>query len=715
MKDAGSGDSSGERAEEILRRLCLLGVPALAFLMSFHTLSGVDIFWHLKAGEIICQTHEVPKQDLFSFTRAGAEWIDAQWLFQVVVYALHQSLGYPGMVLFSAFLAALTWALILGIGYQPKRYILVTLLGLVSLVAASSRLKLRPESFSFFFIALEIYLIHQHQRGKKIALYFVPLLVWLWVNSEGLWPLGLFILLAFLIEEIFFLPGLNMQRYFKRAFPPAPAGAAARLGICFILSALFSFANPYGLKGVLFPWRLFREISFPGSFFAGYIGEFQNPFLYLPWLDLSAYIILILFSSVVLSMALRIRRVSPASILLWASFLYLSVISLRNVALFAVVAASVIGIAPAEGMNEGIFHSTRVRNFFSRARPYGAAGILVILVWLGVDITTSRFFLRNKSYVRFGPGALETEFPVRASEFLKSISLHPDRLGEVKIFNDLDSAGYLIWSGYPEWKVYADPRLELYGENFFERYAYLFMNRQAFEIEDQRYDFDAVVLSPVTRHKLFARNLYLDRRWALVYLDGLNLIFLKDKPLFSAAIQNHGMDLQNGLISPVPQEPGTAWLARERYGRGSMLLILDQPELALMELEEAARLDPRDHNIKFYLGWTLKTLRRYHEAREYLEKVAKKHPEFTANRIQLAELYALLRETELAIHEFQQILKKNPEKMHACIDLAKVYEKVSPDQAWAQWQICREIWRKNPERFSSEGVEIYHALKRVEE
>jgi tetratricopeptide (TPR) repeat protein len=722
MKDRNVGSAFfGERGGKVLRSLCLIGVVALAFLMSFHTLTGVDIFWHLKAGEIIWQTHEVPKQDLFSFTKAGAEWIDAQWLFQVVVYALHQSLGYPGMILFSACLAALTWALILGIGYQPKRYLLTTLIGIISLLAALSRLKLRPESFSFLFMALEIYLIHQHQRGKKFALYIVPVLIWLWAGSEGLWPLGLFILSAFLIEEIFFLPRLNMQKYFKRMFPPAPAGAASRLGICFILSALLTLANPYGLNGVLFPWRLFKEISFPESFLGGYIGEFQNPFLYLRWLDLSAYIILILFSAVVLGLALRQRRVSPAALLLWAGFLYLSAISLRNVALFAIVMAAVIGMALAsegsrgESINEEFFPSPRIRASFLQAQPFFAIGLLIIFFWLGLDITTSRFFIRNQSYVRFGVGALETEFPVRASEFLKSISFPPDPLGKAKIFNDLKSAGYLIWSGHPEWRVYTDPRLEVYGENFFERYSYLFMNYRAFEREDQKYDFDAVVLSPLTRHKLFVRELYLDKKWALVYLDGLNVIFLKDKPSLSAAIQNHGIDIQNGLESDVPQELGRAWLARERLGRGSILLVLDQPEWALRELEEAARLDPRDINISFYLGWALRTLRRYHEARPYLERVAKKRPEFLPNRIELAEVYALVGETDRAIQEFQQILKRDPEQMHACIDLAKVYEKVRKHQAYAQWQICWEISLKNPERFPSEAVEIYHALKRLEE
>jgi tetratricopeptide (TPR) repeat protein len=704
-------------AHRYLRGFCLATPVALAFLLSFHTLTGVDIFWHLKAGEIILDTHHVPQKDPFSFTRASKEWIDAQWIFQVIVYGLYRTSGYAGMIVFSALLASLTWLLILAVSYHPKKYLFATTLGLISIIATSSRLKLRPEALTFLFMAFEMFLILQHQQGKKFYLYLVPPLLLLWVNSEGLWPIGFLILLAFLVEEVLFLPSLKMHKYLKRVFSREDGkdkAAAIRLGICFGVSLLLSLANPYGTKGLTFPWRLFRQISFPGSFIGRFIGEFQNPFQHLPWLDLAAYIALIAASAFIFAMLASRRRLSPAAIILWMVFLFLSAVSLRNVALFAIMAAALSGSAFAKNNFADILPLKGLQKISSRARNPLAAALIVIMIPLAADIISSRFYIRNQSYVRFGTGALETEFPIRATRFLKDIGFNRVSQKPAKIFNDLNSAGYLIFTGYPEWKIFTDPRLEVYGEEFFQNYSSMFLDYRVFEREDAFRDFDAVILSPLFKNKLFVRQIYLDSRWALVYMDGLNVVFLKGKPCFSALIQKHGVELNQGLESPLPKDACGPWLARERYGRGSMLLILGEHELAIKELEKAINLDPEDPNINFYTGWALKKLRRYKEARPYLEKTAEKHPEFIPNRIQLAEIYALLGDTDLAIYEFQNILSQDPLEINACIDLAKVYEKVSPEKAESQWQRCMRIYQKNPDRFAQFKSEISDALISLE-
>ena len=82
--------------------LCLAAIIALVFFLNFHTLTDSDIFWHLKTGEIIFATHHVPDKDVYSFTMAGKEWIDAQWLFQLIVFLLYRLSGYAGMIVFAA-------------------------------------------------------------------------------------------------------------------------------------------------------------------------------------------------------------------------------------------------------------------------------------------------------------------------------------------------------------------------------------------------------------------------------------------------------------------------------------------------------------------------------------------------------------------------------------------------------------------------------------
>jgi len=388
--------------------------------MSFHTLTDTDIFWHLKTGEIIWQTHRVPHQDLYSFTRSGEEWIDAQWLFQVAIYFFYRIGGYTSMVLFGSALTAITWFLILLSGYERKRYFRSCLLVSICLFVASLRLKLRPEIFSFFFLTLELVLINLYQQGKKWALYPIPVLFLLWVNSHGLWPMGLFILTAVLVEQVLSLPGVGLQKFFKLSPIPAGNKAIMELTICLVVSALAVLVNPYGWKGIVFPLRLLWEISSPDKF-----------------------------------------------------------------------------------------------------------------------------------------------------------------------FTDIHNSGYLIWAGYPGWRVYVDPRMELYGDDFIKHYSSLFDNWGAFLEEDRKYDFDLVFVSAYRMSSGFIQRLARSADWALIYVDGKNVVFLKNKSSFSELIQNYRMSIGDKLTTPLPEKLDGLWMLKERYNRGIHLLWLNYKKAAVYEFEEA--------------------------------------------------------------------------------------------------------------------------------
>ena len=39
-----------------------------------------DMWWHLKTGELIWNSHTIPRTDPFSFSAAGYRWIAQEWL-----------------------------------------------------------------------------------------------------------------------------------------------------------------------------------------------------------------------------------------------------------------------------------------------------------------------------------------------------------------------------------------------------------------------------------------------------------------------------------------------------------------------------------------------------------------------------------------------------------------------------------------------------------
>src|SRR4029453_14827811 len=80
--------------------LLLLLILSAVVISSFFKIADLDFWWHLKTGEIILQQKAFPHQDIYSFTAFGREYIDHEWLFQVLQSLVYDSLGSLGIILF---------------------------------------------------------------------------------------------------------------------------------------------------------------------------------------------------------------------------------------------------------------------------------------------------------------------------------------------------------------------------------------------------------------------------------------------------------------------------------------------------------------------------------------------------------------------------------------------------------------------------------------
>jgi len=126
-----------------------LGVAQLATGMLFVIIgmraalvpSQNDTFWHLRAGEEIWRTHQVPHFDTYSFTSGGWPWRDHEWLWQPLSYFFYRLGGMPLMTLFGgAFVvAAVVFAYRLMIGRTgTKCLLMIAWLPLLLLAALAS-------------------------------------------------------------------------------------------------------------------------------------------------------------------------------------------------------------------------------------------------------------------------------------------------------------------------------------------------------------------------------------------------------------------------------------------------------------------------------------------------------------------------------------------------------------------------------------------------
>ena len=77
-------------------KLLFASVFAIVFVSAFFRIADLDFWWHLKTGQIILETATVPDHEIYSFTANGREYIDHEWLFQVILYLLYSAAGPSG-------------------------------------------------------------------------------------------------------------------------------------------------------------------------------------------------------------------------------------------------------------------------------------------------------------------------------------------------------------------------------------------------------------------------------------------------------------------------------------------------------------------------------------------------------------------------------------------------------------------------------------------
>ena len=57
-----------------------------------------DIWWHLQNAQQMVTTHSLTRIDHYSFTAAGSQWIDHEWLSELAYYGAFLALGLRGIL-----------------------------------------------------------------------------------------------------------------------------------------------------------------------------------------------------------------------------------------------------------------------------------------------------------------------------------------------------------------------------------------------------------------------------------------------------------------------------------------------------------------------------------------------------------------------------------------------------------------------------------------
>src|SRR5262245_18700319 len=127
----------------------LLIILAAVVISSFFKIADLDFWWHLKTGQLILQQKSFPHQDIYSFTAFGHEYIDHEWLFQVLQYLVYDSLGPAGIILFKTLiLVFIYWLSTRFLLKNRAPHAVAAGVLLLSIAGARARFIERPEIFT---------------------------------------------------------------------------------------------------------------------------------------------------------------------------------------------------------------------------------------------------------------------------------------------------------------------------------------------------------------------------------------------------------------------------------------------------------------------------------------------------------------------------------------------------------------------------------------
>lgn len=443
-------------------RAALIFILALGlFAMAARTVTDPDVWWHLRTGQLILQTHHMLRADPYSFTRAGHVWVNHEWLSQVLMFSLYRWLGYAGLiVMFAVIVAAAFFIVFLRCEARPYFAALITAWGAA---ASASTWGVRPQMLSLLLASIFLLLLERSSLRLRL-LWWLPPLTLLWVNLHAGYALGVGLIGLFLCGEI-----LNVL--FGAEAWSSVSPRIKQLSLVLVVCIAVVPLNPNGVRMYTYPWQ-----TLSSSAMQQYIQEWASPNfhqgLYLP--------LLLMILALLAALAYSPKRLRPLDLLLLAVTLYAALRSVRHIPIFVLVAAPILS-----RLLHAILQKLPQKQKEDSQSPAKLALNAVLI--FGIALFA---FWRVNFIVHSQAAAEARNFPAPAVSFLAAN--HPPS----PLLNHYNWGGYLIWKLYPQYRVFVDGRADLYGDDFLNRLADIYYIRHNWEDEFATTHVCTVMLPP---------------------------------------------------------------------------------------------------------------------------------------------------------------------------------------------------------------------------
>lgn len=384
-----------------------------------------DTWWHVAVGNQILTTHTWPTRDHYSFTASGTRWIAYEWLGEVAIAEASRIGGVTGQKVLLVGLAGLFIVLL---------YAYATLVCAnskaafaacaVALAPAALFFTLRPQLIGYIFLLVLLICLELFRGGKSRAIWLLPPLFLLWVNTHGSFAFGLFVLAIWWLSGLaeFRCGGIQAKRWTARQ--------RLHLELAALLSLLATFCTPYGTQ--LFSYPMEMAVLQPLNIAS--ISEWQslNPSLAVgKWF--LAFLLILFLAEIVIRPAHRLEVLSLLLVTIVVASLHR-----RFLVVFLMIFTPVLAML--------------LSRWAPRYRPEIDKHLLnASLIVAGLAGLVAFFPSREAIW-----SGIAKNYPVGAVHYLET---HPV---PGPMLNEYGWGGYLIYTRGPKNKVFIDGRADIY-------------------------------------------------------------------------------------------------------------------------------------------------------------------------------------------------------------------------------------------------------------
>jgi hypothetical protein len=440
--------------------------------------------------------------DRFTFTVAGREFQDVNWLTQVGYYFLFEQGGLALVQCVNALLLALTMALLVLLCRRISGSLgVAAAVGIVTFFGLWQVLTIRPQTCSLLLFVL-LYSLLDAAARRPWLLFVPPVLLALWANLHGAFPAGLLLLGCFLLARAW--------EAWKAGQPVLADVFLRRLALCLGVSVLATLVNPYG-------WGVYQYVGLTSNTAAARRIDEWVPPSFDQWIGLAFFVSLALLAGLLLANWLRLgRRPSAREVILIACFLPLAAGSIRMAAWWLLVIAPILSAALAALLRAD-------GKVTPRLQPTRGATIVFALLLLAVVFCLP-------ALQAYHPLLQFTRQGTRTEDDLEAVQHHlrTQHAATGRIFSRFEWGEYLTWSASPDYRVFMDGRIEIYPDEVWTQYEAVTCGKDNWQQILNTYAVDYLFLDATyhTRTGLLPR-VAASPDWRQVYASRNVLLFVR--------------------------------------------------------------------------------------------------------------------------------------------------------------------------------------------